>query len=219
MSEFLSGCMMGLIQNISGHPFDTIKVFKQNNKQLNPVSVLCYYRGFIYPTSFSMLGHGFMMDFNKVINSNINNEFISGSITGLVMTPGIYLFELGKLKKQIKKNINFSIILNSKGFFFTSLREFFGTGIYLGSYNKLFNDYEINAFLSGGIAGVLSWTFTYPFDTIKNRQITYNINVTKAIERGFLWKGFTVCIIRALIVNSTGFYAYELTNNYICKYK
>ena len=45
------------------------------------------------------------------------------------------------------------------------------------------------------------------------------INVTKAIERGFLWKGFTVCIIRALIVNSTGFYAYELTNNYLCKYK
>ena len=50
MNEFQAGAFSGLAQNIVGHPFDTAKVFIQNNKCLKSLKPLQSYRGFIYPT-------------------------------------------------------------------------------------------------------------------------------------------------------------------------
>ena len=47
MDEFLPGALSGLSQNIVGHPFDTAKVYIQNNKPLHTLKPLQYYRGFI----------------------------------------------------------------------------------------------------------------------------------------------------------------------------
>ena len=67
--------------------------------------------------------------------------------------------------------------------------------------------------ISGGIAGLLNWTFTYPIDVIRTRQMANNISIKKAINQGNLWKGYSACAMRAIIVNSASFYVYEKSKN------
>ena len=96
----------------------------------------------------------------------------------------------------------------------TMIRESFATGIYFYSYHNLKkNEYikgEINIFFSGGIAGCLSWFFTYPVDVVKTRIQSGEYNsALKAIKNGNLFQGLSVCLLRSFIVNSIGFFIYE----------
>jgi hypothetical protein len=61
MNEFFAGALSGLTQNIVGHPFDTAKVYLQNNKPLHNLRPIQYYRGFIYPTAFSIINNAFLL--------------------------------------------------------------------------------------------------------------------------------------------------------------
>ena len=71
-----------------------------------------------------------------------------------------------------------------------------------------------NPLLAGGIAGLLSWTFTYPVDVVKSRiQSGKSINYHEAIRKKNLWKGYSFCAGRAIVVNSLGFYIYDLCKN------
>ena len=40
-----------------------------------------------------------------------------------------------------------------------------------------------------------------------------NISIKKAINQGNLWKGYSACAMRAIIVNSASFYVYEKSKN------
>ena len=62
---------------------------------------------------------------------------------------------------------------------------------------------------------LVNWTLTYPIDVIRNRQMAQNIPYKKAIEQGNLWKGFSTCATRAIIVNSSSFYVYEFLKKYL----
>ena len=60
-----------------------------------------------------------------------------------------------------------------------------------------------NSFISGGIAGILSWLIPYPIDTIKSRiQIGYSLK--KSIKLGNYYKGLNFCLLRAFLVNGIG---------------
>ena len=63
--------------------------------------------------------------------------------------------------------------------------------------------------ISGGIAGLVNWTTTYPIDVIHARQIAQHISIKQAIKQGNLWRGFPVCATRAVLVNATTFSVYE----------
>ena len=54
----------------------------------------------------------------------------------------------------------------------------------------------MNNLISGGLAGITSWTITYPIDTIKTR--IQNISFSKAIKQYNLFKGLSVSLLRAL---------------------
>ena len=75
MNEFQAGALSGLTQNIVGHPFDTAKIYIQNNKSLKTLKPLHYYRGFIYPTVFSIVSNGMVFPINKYIYDVTNNNF------------------------------------------------------------------------------------------------------------------------------------------------
>ena len=79
---------------------------------------------------------------------------------------------------------------------------------YFGSYNYL-KDQGFNPLISGGLAGLLNWTTTYPIDVIRSRQIAQQISIKQAIKMGNLWKGYSVCALRAVIVNAANFWVYE----------
>ena len=63
--------------------------------------------------------------------------------------------------------------------------------------------------MAGACAGLINWTFTYPIDVIKNRQISQNCSIIVALKQKNLWKGYTFCAIRSIIVNAAVFTTYE----------
>jgi len=216
---FLAGTISGIFQTIIGHPLDTLKILKQNNKlKKYSYKFRNLYCGFSMPIIQTPIicGVGFYIDSTLV--SYTNNHFISGIISGAIGSLFISPFEYYKINLQQKSNvkIDFKTFINSyKHLYLVLLREVPATSIYFGSYYKL-KEYNIPIFLSGGISGVLSWFLTYPIDTIKSR-IQGNISKTIkcAIKKGSLTNGLTYCLIRGFIVNSVAFESFEYSLNII----
>ena len=102
---------------------------------------------------------------------------------------------------------------NSYGFPSTFARETIAMSAYFGSYFYL-RDRGFNPLIAGGAAGLFNWTLTYPIDVVRSRQIAQQISIKEAIKRGTLWKGFSVCASRAIIVNAANFWVYEKVKTY-----
>jgi hypothetical protein len=213
MQEFLSGCSSGIVQSLIGHPIDTVKVLQQNKQPFysNP---LHYYRGITYPTTFNILATGLTFDINARVYNQTKCYYTSGFISGAVITPIIFMFDIGKLHHQTRPTevLSWKRFLKWNGIGTTLIRESFSTAIYMGIY---FNMEERNgALVSGGCAGLASWTATYPIDVIKTRQMSMvdkNLTFYQGYKMGSLWKGFMACAIRAVLVNAAGFWSYRKT--------
>ena len=214
MNEFTLGTCVGMVQTVVGHPLDTIKTNCQNNQTLkyNPTRL---YRGLSYPLFSTTAINGLLFYSNDYVKSNFvlekyNNNYISGFITGFVCSPVINVFETYKVRRQLNDHIDHKNVFNyiKSGMSATLLRESFGTGLYFGTYYYLRDKY--NPFISGSIAGVTSWFFTYPIDVIKTRlQSGLDSNWKDALERGNLTRGLSICLLRSFIVNGLSFVVYE----------
>ena len=111
-------------------------------------------------------------------------------------------------------NLGYAPLLNCNGLFTTFCRESLGYSIYFSTYHYC-KKYDIPTWISGGFAGVMNWSITYPIDVIKNRQLNYNCNIMDAYKIGNLYNGINFCLIRAMIVNSMIFTVYEKLNEVI----
>lgn len=212
MIEFLSGVASGLSQTIVGYPLDTIKVRIQN--KIVPVIPKQYshiFRGITIPLFSTMFINGVVFGtYNKVLTTT-NSPFLSGSVSGLMATPFVFLSDIYKTMYQVSNTPEFTMtyIKNRKGIFTTSMREMLAFGSYFYTYDYLHNKKKYNPLLSGGIAGMVNWTLTYPLDTLRNRQMIHSISIKEAYDMGYIWKGYSYCLCRAFLVNATGFYVYE----------
>lgn len=209
MNDYIIGAISGIGQVIVGHPFDTIKVRRQNFANNSSLKLSHYFRGIGYPVVASSIVNSIV--FGTYYNSKqyTNNNFLSGMLSGICCSPVVYSFDIFKTKRQMGKNVKFSDFYTSKGFSTCLLREIFAFGIYFSTYDYMRETLHYNSLISGGVAGVLNWTFTYPLDVIRNRQIIYNCSFKNAIYMGDMWKGYNICIVRALLVNSFGFYIFD----------
>ena len=211
--ELIAGAAAGVSQVIFGHPLDTIKVLLQNGKSWRSLSMFEYYRGFKYPLCSSVIFN--MVTFtvyHKTIETT-KSSILSGALSGIVISPILFCFDIGKIKRQTNQTVQIQDIMKTKGLYMTFIRETFAMSIYFGSYN--FFKKETNSIVAGGLAGLCNWTLTYPFDIIRSRQIAQNISIMNAIAQKNLWRGYSACIIRAVIVNAACFYTYETTYNKI----
>lgn len=229
MSEFLAGCASGCLQSLIGHPLDTLKVIKQtslpvknatkkyisSNKNLFSLNL---YRGVSYPTMMSMLTAGLIFDTNARIYKRFNSHYKSGFITGFCIAPIMYFFDTGKIYHQtyVKKgNGNKKIqlfpyrqFLKGNGLVATFGRESLATSLYIGVYFDLAE--KTSPLIAGGTAGLASWGISYPVDVIKTRQMNdCSLSFLNAAKQGYLWRGFGVCALRAILVNAAGFWAYD----------
>ena len=100
----------------------------------------------------------------------INNNYFGGFIAGLSISPGCYIFDLLKIKKQIPS----TFCKKMPGLYATFVRESLAFGMWFGSYFDLTKSYKFSPFIAGGLSGVLAWTISYPIDVIKNRQMAQN---------------------------------------------
>ena len=213
MSDFLAGCTSGVMQSIIGHPFDTIKVLQQTQRPFH-TNIFHYYKGVTYPTSFNILSNGLVFDLHSRFQKRIGNHYVAGGLSGLIVGPIVYYFDVGKIHHQLSPNMRISLSqfkkINELGT--TVLRESIATSFYMGIY---FNNQErYGAFASGGVAGLTSWLVTYPLDVIKTRLMSNEYNsFSDALKKGNLWRGFTACAIRAVLVNSVGFWSYDRVMN------
>lgn len=196
MEDYVKGSISGIAQAVSGHPFDTIKVLKQNNIKYK-FNLYNLYKGLSFPllTNSVIIGTQFYMYHN-------HSALLTGFISGLMIAPVDYF----KIQKQINPDYKYKLKIPS-GLHLTILREGLSMPIYFNSYYWL-NEKINNSFLSGGVAGILSWLIPYPIDTIKTRVQCGN-NLVDSIKMKNYWKGLPFCLLRAFLVNGTGFYCSE----------
>ena len=85
---------------------------------------------------------------------------------------------------------------------------------YFGTYHWL-KKKHYHPIVAGGLAGLANWTLTYPLDVIRSRVYGQHIGMVEAYRQGYLWRGYSFCAARAIMVNATGFYVYEECKRYI----
>jgi solute carrier family 25 (mitochondrial carnitine/acylcarnitine transporter), member 20/29 len=232
--DFFAGFLSGIAQVLTGHPFDTMKIWSQNNKNIKINKSL--YRGIYYPllTNSIIVSANFGI-YNLVYNKiNIKNDekqiqsifipgayFISGAAAGISTNFLVTPVDFYKINAQMRTNKliklnsfpNFPLTSIYRGFTISLLREGLGYATYFHTYFTL-RDYEYNSFLSGGIAGIFCWMFTYPLDVIKTRvQSGSANNIICAFQQGNLFRGIQYSLVRAFIANSVGFYVYDAVKN------
>lgn len=232
MSEFVAGCSSGFIQSLIGHPLDTLKVLAQTSISTNkkPVinksngrlhhRVLKLYRGVTYPTAMNMLTTGIIFDVNARIYKETTCHYKSGFLTGCFIAPTMYFFDTGKIYYQTKcatlpqtYYFPWRKFFNWNGLGATFAREALANSLYIGVYFDL--EERTSPLIAGGIAGLASWCIAYPVDVIKTRQMSdCSLSFMNAAKQGYLWRGFGVCALRAVLVNAAGFWTYDYIKHY-----
>ena len=205
MTEEIAGFASGTVQTLVGHPLDTLKVWKQRNIKPN-ISQL--FRGIRYPlltgtfvTSGQFASYNW---FNKHSESDVMCGAFSGIFSGLVLSP----IDKYKISDQTMGHYTSRYGLAS-----CLMREIPANAIYFGTYSYS-RENNIDVLSSGAIAGASSWLITYPFDIIKTQVQSGELDTKTAIlqmvqRKTLVTSGLGFCLIRAVIVNSIGFYVYE----------
>ena len=208
MNEFLAGAVSGFSQTIVGHPLDTIKVRIQNGVSTKGLKPSHYYRGVAYPLVSASIINSILFGTYHNSLQYTDNKWASGFLAGLAGSPVVYAFDLYKTKRQMNYPVTLQTFLKSRGIYACMARECLAFTLYFAPYDYL-REAGFSSMVAGSVAGVNNWLFSYPIDVIRNRQMSEGLTFKEAYQRGNLWKGLSVCMVRAVIVNAVGFYVYE----------
>lgn len=212
MSDLFAGTVAGLSQVVVGHPFDTIKVLIQNNQfsNIRSLTLRNLYRGSKYPAISSVIFNATVFPIYERSFKYTKSDALSGALSGLVVSPLQYAFDVGKIKRQTNQNVSMRDMYRTKGLGITAFRETLAMSIYFGVYHYCVNEYNLSSFVSGGVSGLANWTITYPADVLRTRQMAQNCTLYESFMMpGSLWKGYSVCAFRAVLVNASVFWVYD----------
>ena len=215
LDKYISGGVSGIFQSISGHPFDTLKIYKQNSMCTRGLYRSGLYRGIIPSIYGSMSQNSFI--YGTAGSLNTGNEWENGFVTGILCGIFITPYENRKIAQQVG-NLNYNFY---RGMSVTCLRDSLGFSLYFGFYDILSSssdDSNFSIIINGGITGCISWLFTYPIDVINSRyKSNYMLSIKDCIHHGNLTKGLSYCLLRSVIVNSIGWFSYEKMLNILNK--
>lgn len=206
-NQFINGSIIGFAQVLVGHPFDTLKVNIQNkNYKINTSNVI---RSISQPLLMSIFNNsllfGLFNHFKKLEYNNFYSGMLAGGFTSVLTCP----LDYRKVQFQYKENPKLELNKLYKGYQYMLPRESIGNGIYFYTYFKTL-EYTENSFISGGLAGLASWTITFPIDTIKTRkQLNHDWSLKQCINYGSLYNGLFFCLCRAFFANGVGFLLYS----------
>lgn len=128
----------------------------------------------------------------------ITSGIQAGIFSGLLVHP----YENIKIYRQTQKNISVPML---RGLHLTLLREIIGTPIYFETYFACHQ--HMSSFWAGGLSGIHSWIWSYPFSTIKANYILQRKSFYWSLK--WLYSGFAHCIVRSFFFNGVSFYTRE----------
>ena len=205
MDIFIGGTI-GLSQVLVGHPLDTLKTMVQNGHGYRHLGWREYYRGCTYPAVASIFFNALVFPIFECTNQKTGSPYISGFLAGSLAAPVEYLFDVGKIRRQMLVEMPWHF----NGMSARMLRTTAATCVYFGVY---FDTKDIaGPFMAGAAAGIANWTLTYPLDIISARQIAQKLTCTQAMKMGSLWAGYVPCAVRAVLVNGVSFKLYDELN-------
>ena len=133
-NDFFNGIIVGIVQTLTGHPFDTLKVLQQTNaKKINyrTLRIRNLYRGMLYPMVgsgiYNSVQFGSYQYMQKKTDNNIIAGLGSGFLAGIILCP----IDVLKIKKQLNNNKKVNIF---RSLHISCVRESLSTLIYFESY-------------------------------------------------------------------------------------
>lgn len=208
--EYVSAFMVGINQTLIGLPFDTIKVWLQNDQPIRNRPLTHYYKGALPEFTVAIAANCIVFPVHSYTLTYTNNSYVSGALSGLFISPLVYSFRSYKIYQQMSYNVTADLLIRNRGrgYIASLCRESVGFSMYFGTYSYM-RKHELPIFLSGACAGLFNWGCSYPFDTIMSRQIAQKITIKDAFRMGNLYKGYGVCLLRSMVVNGCSFFVYE----------
>lgn len=211
---FLPGIISGVVHTVFGYPLDTLKARIQNQSKIKGG----LWKGIRFPVSQAMITNTFIFQNYEFFHQQFPNPYASNFVTAV--TTSIFICPFEKFKVMNQSRIPYSIhvksiLLSFKDLNIVCARKIPGTFLYFSTFDYM-KKKEYSTLFSGSMAGMISWTFTYPIDTIKTRIQSGTCKTWKeAIQKGSLNKGIGYCMIRSFFVNGINFHVYEHVKN-IC---
>jgi len=202
--DLFAGFISGIAQTIVGHPFNTIKTWKQV-MHIELYNLKSLYRG----VSFPLLSSGIInsvsfktYEYYKSKNEPIKGSILAGSVFGITSYP----FELYKLRKQIGVGV-----MPKVGMITILLRDIPASIFYYPVYDYM-RQHNWPILLSGGIAGCGAWLISYPMDVLHTHVIKNNnlITTMRELKWNNYTRGLTFALYRGFIVNAIGYLFYEM---------
>ena len=215
--EYLVGYCVGISQTIIGYPFDTIKTRLQTNsvKIGKPKSI---WMGIRYPLINSTLINTITFGNRDYFIRKTDNYVLSYTLVGLINGVVQNQLDNAKVKSQVTgetAKLPRKFVLN--GMKYSVLLETISMPIYFLTFDYLHKEKKINSFQSGGMAGINSWFWLYPIDTLKSRSY---LNPGKSLreliklEKTSLYRGLSFALLRAYLVNGVAFSVYTFLSDY-----
>jgi solute carrier family 25 carnitine/acylcarnitine transporter 20/29 len=228
MNDYIIGNIIGISQTMIGYPFDTLKTNIQNRNSIRLFykSPIKLYTGAKYPLIMAMIGNTFMFGNYSQLIEYTGNKPLAACLTGVIGAFMITPFDYFKIQRQTiatnqhttlqgTKLSNISINNMYRGLGFTVLRESIAIPAYFLTFDYMHNEYHFPAFISGALAGINSWLFTYPIDTLKTRrQLFTDKSIHQLIKMGKFYNGLGITLVRAVIVNGINFELYSRLKKY-----
>ena len=216
MSDFIASSLVAITQTTLGYPLDTVKVLLQSGKLREWVSKNTFkpwkiYSGVSYPL---LADFAFTCSVFPIYHRSLKytqSSILSGILAGTLITPILFISDTNKILRQHGKNtFSLSNILKLKYGKYASLcRETTSIPIYFSTYEYMKDSMGYSPAISGGSAGLVHWTITYPIDVIRTRQLFKQISVKDAWREGKLYRGYSVCALRAVLVNAAVFTVWD----------
>ena len=206
MTDYIAGFVSGSVRTIVGQPLDTIKVWTQHNYS-QPKTIANLYKGIGFPLASNGIFGSLKFGIYEKCRSEDLGSFSSGIVVGTCLTPFVSPVEFVKIRTQCALPVVTSNLYT--GLQYTFLREAPAFGLYFYTYDTGRQN-GLSPIVSGGLAGLVSWSITYPIDVVKTR-IQGGIVQTfeSAIRMGGLYRGISFCLFRGIIVNAVGLQTYD----------
>lgn len=203
------GLAGGTAQILVGHPFDTVKVRMQALGMKPAESLTKLYSGVTAPLLGVAACNAVLFGSHAAAKAFTNSEAASGAFAGACMALINCPIESLKVRAQTAKPSSPNPRLLFRGLGVTLIRDTPSFAVYFASYDYLKRNLDSTA-IAGGLAGILAWIPAYPQDVLKSRLQSHSAKtISEAFRQGPLWRGFSICMLRAFPANAATFLTYE----------